>query len=136
MNHLSEVLIVATIFICIYKVIELFVHRKERINFIEKLGSMDMSKMPNANVDLNKLFGDLSNGKYWPLRLGGLVIGLGLGLLIGYLIVSCYGFNVIDSYRGDQIGTIYGACTLIFGGIGLLGAFLTERKLRKDDQNK
>lgn len=129
--NLSQVLIVAIVFASFYKIIETFAHRKERINFIEKLGTMDLSKL--NNVDLNKMFGDVNSRKYWPLRIGSLFVGLGLGLLIGYLIVCSMDFSVMPDLRDNQIANIYGASTLIFGGLGLLLSFLAEKKFRKED---
>lgn len=129
MNWLSQVLIVAVVFFFCYKMIEVFVHRKERINLVEKLGNENLAK--NSNLELGKILANSDGGKYWPLRLGGLIIGLGLGLLIGYLIIYSMGFETVCGYRGDQVGTIYGASTLLFGGIGLVAAFIIERNMRK-----
>jgi len=66
-----------------------------------------------------------------------LFVGLGLGLLAAYLICR----TTIDDYvvrNADwnwevkqTISVIYGACVLLFGGVGLLASFLVELKISK-----
>ncbi len=127
---MDQVFVVAIIFIVMYKVIELFVHRKERIILVDKIDKMDLSK--ENNLDLAKIFGN--SNKYWGLKVGLLLMGIGLGLLVGYAIVSYSGGLISsgDTWRVSRMeGLIYGASTLLFGGIGLLSAFLIERRLEK-----
>lgn len=125
---MDQVFIVAIIFIVMYKVVELFVHRKERIILVDKIDKMDLSK--ENNLDLAKIFG--GSNKYWGLKVGLLLMGVGLGLLVGYLIVLYSGLANADDWMGNQTtGVIYSASTLLFGGIGLLSAFLIERRLEK-----
>lgn len=109
----------------IYKLFELFVCKKERLMLIEKMGDKyvpDVSCMP-------KLYGRFS---FSALKLGCLLLGMGLGLLIGFIICS----SAIPGYlvqRVNQgiVSLVYGACVLIFGGIGLITAFIAELKLSK-----
>ena len=64
-----------------------------------------------------------------------LLAGMGLGLLLGYLI--CYA-TIPNYFTADRdwmyrepVSLIYGACVLGVGGIGLIVAFITELKLNK-----
>lgn len=134
MSSIWQAVIVGIVFYFVYKVIEVLARRRERNNFVEKLGSVDLSK--NSTVDYAAIFGNRDNMKYWPLRFGGLIIGMGLGLLVGYLIIYSIGFDIVDAYRGDQVGIIYGASTLLFGGIGLVTVFLIEKNIRKSDSHE
>ncbi|MEL5894049.1 DUF6249 domain-containing protein [Bacteroides sp. GD17] len=114
----------------VYKLFELFVCKRERIMLIEKMGDQpEMPKMPVA-----KLYGNFSNFSFSALKIGCLLAGMGLGLLIGYFI--CYAtipeFFTTDrwAYR-ETASLIYGACVLGFGGIGLITSFVIELKLNK-----
>lgn len=64
------------------------------------------------------------------LRLGCLLMGLGLGLLIGYFIVvgtqpEYFMENVGHTVR-ETVSIIYGASVLLGGGLGLIVAFVIE----------
>jgi hypothetical protein len=131
------ILIPAVTGICIYgfyKIIELLVRRKERIMMVDRLSDI---KSPEGMIIPN-LQDSMGGGRYMSLRAGSLLAGLGLGLLIGYIIAYCtlpenFGAvrdNVYYNYR-DMMGIAYGASTLLFGGIGLLCAFVIEMKLKK-----
>lgn len=126
--------------ICIfgfYKLIELFVRKRERIMIIERI-----SQLENVNTDkfdLSRLFGKGVNldGRYISLRIGLLLVGIGLGLLIGFFIVlSTHGYMRGDEYyeSRDMAELIYGSTTLLFGGIGLLSAFLIEHRIKSSQK--
>ena len=64
------------------------------------------------------------------LRFGCLLVGLGLGLLIGYCIVvetqpEYFMENVGHTVR-ETVSIIYGASVLLGGGLGLIVAFVIE----------
>ncbi len=129
---MENVFTVAVIFICSVKMIELFVHRKERIELVRKLDSLDLSK--ENNLDLGKIFGGDSS-RFWPIRVGSLIIGLGIGLLVGYLINYGVGNFIPDNvYYDDAVGVVYGASVLLFGGLGLLLSYFLEKKSRAKKQ--
>jgi len=124
-----------------YKIVELFVRKKERLMIIDKLSSLE--GISSEKLDFSKLFPqDTSDkGQYLALRFGSLIMGLGLGLLIGYFIGH-------DSYQNlpfnsdnevyyrlrESIGLIYGASTLLFGGLGLVTGFIIEYRIRKNSK--
>ena len=117
-----------------YKLFELFVCKKERLLIIEKMCEKFSSEMLENKIKLPSV-GNLS---FSALKFGCLLTGLGLGLLVAYLIctTTLEGYAEMSSERfnwnlRETISVIYGACVLLFGGIGLLTAFLVELKISK-----
>jgi len=136
MNDFVGAVIVGIIFLTIYRIFELFVRRDERKLIIEKLGGQ--IKLSDPNVDLNLPIFQSSNG-IWALRMSLLLIGVGIGLIVGYLFeYSAIGgdFSKFQKNWNFQrtITTIYFASVAVFGGIGLLTAyFIEKRNNRKED---
>ena len=117
------------------KLFELFVCKKERLLIIEKMGEKFTPDMLEHKLSFSSI-GKFSSS---ALKFGCLFMGLGLGLLIGYLICSTTleGYTNMGDVRlnynmRETISIIYGACILLFGGIGLLTAFLVELKINKN----
>ena len=116
-----------------YNLFELFVCKKERLAIIEKMGERFTPDMLENKINLSSV-GNLS---FSALKFGCLFMGLGLGLLMAYLICT----TTIENYATPNadwgwevrqtVSVIYGACVLLFGGIGLLSAFLVELKISK-----
>jgi len=116
-----------------YKLIELYVRKKERILIIEKLNMLD--NVNTQNINLSNLFGEerIFRNQYLALRIGMLLMGLGLGLLVGYFISQLsFGYIAEPSWDVKQtISVIYGATTLFFGGMGLITGFIVETNMKK-----
>lgn len=118
-----------------YKFVELLAHRKERLVMIDKLTDNSLV----SKDDIDRIFASKNDGsRFVALRFGALFAGIGLGLLLGFVIVQCtFGMNWVNNegsayYRvRETIGVIYGASTLVFGGIGLLISFVLEQMFRK-----
>ncbi|MCM1137760.1 MAG: hypothetical protein NC221_03495 [Duncaniella sp.] len=130
MNALSQIFIVAIIFGSIYKVIELFVRRRERMMLIEKITSESAE-----NLDLSKIANCLTpqtDNRFTALKWGAFAVGLGLGLLISSLIVSIGNTSGLWTMQNNIIG----ACVLLGGGLGLLAAFLIENSIRKSQRGE
>ena len=117
------------------KLFELFVCKKERLLIIEKMGDKFTPDMLEHKINFSSV------GKFssTALKFGCLFMGLGLGLLIGYLICSTTleGYTNLGDMRvtynmRETVSIIYAACILLFGGLGLLTAFLVELKINKD----
>ena len=117
------------------KLFELFVCKRERLLIIEKMGEKFTPDMLEHKISFSSI-GKFSSS---ALKFGCLFMGLGLGLLIGYLICS----TTLEGYTntGDVrlnynmreiISIVYGACILLFGGLSLLIAFLIELKINKN----
>lgn len=137
MNFITEPLIVFIVFAGIYAVFELIIRRRERLAIIEKMGDKLDTSMLQGKMTMMNIFG--KNYSFGALKSGCLIIGVGLGLLIGFFICT----NVIPGYlsqgdrwdNGDMIGIVYGASVLLCGGLGLIGAFIVELKIRKKGQD-
>ena len=120
--------ILAIIGTCIYRVFELFTHRKERLLIIEKMSEL-------SNVDSNfkvniDFFSKSSQGVFTSLKFALFFCGLGLGLLIGFYMMNTTAVN-LDS---DKNEILLGASTLFFGGLGLLFSFFIELYLTKKEK--
>ena len=117
-----------------YKLFELFVCKKERLLIIEKMGEKFTPEMLGNKINLSSV----GNVSFSALKFGCLFVGLGLGLLVAYLIctTTLEGYAEMSSNRfngnlRETISVIYGACVLLFGGVGLLASFLVELKISK-----
>lgn len=123
--------VMAIITVGIYKLFELYVCKQERLMLIEKMGE----KYEPEPGSLPRYRGTFS---FSALKLGCLLLGMGLGLLVGFFIcmlsVPDYLMNDEQSrwymYR-ETVGLIYGASVLLFGGLGLVGAFIAELKISR-----
>ena len=109
-----------------YKLFELFVCKKERLLIIEKMGEKFTPDMLEHKLN----FASIGSMSFSALKFGCLFIGIGLGLLTAFAIhYNCYEFFDKEWRIGT---TMYGACVLVFGGLGLLIAFLVELKINKN----
>lgn len=107
------------------KLFELFVCKKERLALIEKMGDKITPDMLQSKIS----FSSIGNLSFSALKVGCLLIGLGLGILVAFFIH----YNMMDFCDDLRIqSTLYTSCILLFGGIGLLTAFLIELKINKN----
>ena len=117
------------------KLFELFVCKKERLLIIEKMGEKFTPDMLEHKIN----FSSIGSMSFSALKFGCLLMGLGLGLLIGYLICS----TTLEGYTNtgdvrlnynmrETSSIVYGSCVLLFGGLSLLIAFLIELKINKN----
>jgi len=129
MDFISIPLVVGICVLGVYKLFELFVRKRERLNIIDKIGD----KFDPSMIDNKFSFPDKqSNITFSTLKIGCLLLGVGLGLLIGFFISYYYYGGTSDNYYvRDVVGVIYGASVLLFGGVGLLTAFIIEMKMLK-----
>ena len=92
MDFISAPLVVGMITLGIYKFFELLVCRRERLNIIEKIDPgalVDYLKNVRLGLPLNSPASNSRSGfSSWALRLGCLLAGLGLGLLVAYWTVD------------------------------------------------
>lgn len=132
MDFITAPLIVGIIAFCIYRLFELYVRRKERIMLIEKMSEGLPLPAVNPGVFLPI---PSAPTRYMALKVGCLLAGLGLGLLVAFFVTMSAlssDFN-LDHYSSRQlISSVYGASVLLFGGLGLIIAFLIEVKMTKD----
>ncbi len=136
MDFISVPLVAGMVFLAIYKVFKLFVCRRERIMLIEK-----MENLSNKDLNLSGLSLDRDSinfgGKFVALRIGGLLIGLGLGIFVGVLVAYALFPEVQHLQQSLTWGTpsmVMGGSVLFFGGLGLVISFLVELRYRKDKE--
>lgn len=122
----------------IYRIVELFVKKKERLLMIEKLGqSEDVSELLR-----NFSSPDHKRKSYTALKVALLLIGLGFGLLAGFMVSSFWQAGIPFESRmafqvRETVNIIYGASVLFFGGLGLLMAFFLEQKyIQREKKNQ
>ena len=129
----------AIVFGGIYKVIELFVHKRERLMLISKITEL-------RNFDFKGINLYSSGNKYTALRIGWLLLGVGCGFLLGFCInmwatYGDYSFRADEDfvyrYSNRVGGIVYVASVCICGGIGLLMSYRAERKAEQpEEKNK
>ena len=128
LDFLTAPTIVGIVAATIYGLFELFARRRERMALIEKLTEIKNLGSVEGKIDFT--FG--KSFSYWALRGGCLLIGLGLGIVVGYLIT----FNVSEEvYVTKMESTVFSGCILLFGGLGLLLAFILEMKYFRKQKN-
>ena len=79
---------------------------------IEK--GMDLSQLVNNN-------GNPSPLKFWVIKVGFLMIGVALGIIVGSLAA--------DSIMNEE--QAYPSMVLLFGGLALVTSYFVEKKLRE-----
>ena len=134
MDFITVPLTTGIVFLAFYKVIGLFVCRKERMAIIEKIGDkLSTSSLTNELELFN--YGGL-HISFSALKTGCLLIGIGLGMLIGLLIhIYVASMNDLGTSIGirNMIEVAYGAPVLLFGGLGLIVAFIVEMRVKKSE---
>lgn len=132
MDFISVPLVVGMITLGIYKFFELLVCRRERLNIIEKIDPgalVDYLKNVRMGLPLNSPASNSRSGfSSWALRLGCLLAGLGLGLLVAYWTVDVS----MENYYAQT--AVYGGSVLCFGGLGLVVAFVVERLIDRKER--
>ena len=137
MDFIMVPLIMGIITLGIYKLFELFACRRERMAIIEKLGD----KISAADWKGKFSLPIYNHYSFSTLKGGCLMLGIGLGLLIGFFICASaipdYLATSDLSWNARQIvGIVYGSSVLPFGGAGLITAFLIENKMNKKKEDR
>lgn len=111
---MPEIIIPLSFFASIFGIVYVFLmtRNKERLAMIEK--GMDVSL-------LHKKHGSQSPISFWVIKLGFLMIGIALGILVGSMLAN----GVMNE---DQS---YPSMILLFGGLALVSSYFVEKKLRE-----
>lgn len=71
------------------------------------------------------------------MKAGCLLVGIGLGVLVGFflnIMVVGGGLSELRHFEEERlIGAAYGASVLLFGGLGLIIAFVIETNMKKKE---
>ena len=128
MDFIMVPAIILIVCVGIYGLFELFVRKQERLKIIEKISDKFDGSAFEGKFNLPDYGYKVS---FSALKIGCMFIGIGLGLLTGFFIVH---LMEINEYR--EQGIVYGSSVLLFGGIGLIVAFLIELRLSKKNKPK
>lgn len=116
--------VVGIITLGIYKLFELFVRKKERLIIIDKIGDKLTPDILSGQIDFSTNIPKFSSS---ALKFGCLFMGLGIGILVAFAVHYNFADFVESSYQIKS--AIYGSCVLLFGGLGLIIAFIIELKI-------
>lgn len=140
LDFITVPLVVGMITLGIYKLFELFIHKKERLMLIEKLGDkLHVESLPIRFLSsLTQFNFPIVAG---ALKAGCLMLGIGAGLLVGFIIcaiaIPSYTTSSDVFWAFQQVtSVVYGASVLVFGGMGLIISFFIELKLKKQNQKQ
>ncbi len=114
-----------TFIVCagIYGLFELFVRKQERLKIIDKIGE----KLDASAFEGKFRFPGYSRRySFSALKAGSLLVGIGLGLLVGFFINMFYA-----DLNYNLQGVLYGSCVMLFGGIALVIAFMIEMRIAR-----
>ena len=133
MDFIIIPLVTAIVTLGIYKFFELLICRRERREIIGKLepGSLiDYLKLVPMGLRTGttmRIAPETAPGiPAGALKIGCLLLGLGAGLLFGFMLTRV---TEIQSYETRSI--VYGGSVLAFGGLGLIVSFIAERTLSR-----
>jgi len=139
--ELTPIIVVPTIFYFTYKALESLIRRKERMMLVEKLDLSTLHTLPSLQ-SLANVLDFMPNKRFSNLRAGMLISGIGLGLLVAWVLAITL-FPIVASYKqsmGNEFyklrnafDAIYIAAPALFGGIGLLISYMIEQKARKQE---
>lgn len=120
MEFISIPLVFGIVTLGIYKLFELFAGRRERMAIIEKLSAEQLAGgFKPLRQSVPTYF-----TSFGPLKIGCLLAGLGLGMLVG-LALRNWGY--VNHGNWGEFETVLGASVLLFGGLGLVASFFFER---------
>ena len=135
---MEQIMIACVVFTCVfflYKFLESLVRRRERIMLVEKIDSLDPSHVEALQKGMNSQGLASFAGRFTSLRFGMLLAGIGLGLIVAWVLTimlypNIASFKGTDSYRyyRDMFSVIYLAAPACFGGLALLLSYLVENK--------
>ena len=116
--------VVGIITLGIYRLFELFVRKKERLIIIDKIGDKLTPDILSGQIDFST---NIPKFSFSALKFGCLFMGLGIGMLVAFAVHYNFADFVESSYLIRS--AIYGSCVLLFGGLGLIIAFIIELKI-------
>jgi len=141
---LVPIIIVPTIVYFFYKSLESLIRRKERMMIVEKLDFSIQQALPSAEAF--NVLDSITNKRFSSLRTGSCLAGIGLGLIVAWVVVATVYPITPEQYtenhfvRGyfrdylEQFKIIYLAAPALFGGIGLIISYIIEQKVHKQEK--
>jgi hypothetical protein len=131
---LTAIFVVGFLVLGVYKLVELFARKSERMALIEKLSAIHS----DAPLKFPTVYFENQQAGLWPIRISLLLVGIGIGCTVAYIVhlIICSSYSVIneggnlpwDLRVNRLVDMVYFASISMFGGAGLFIAFLIERK--------
>ena len=96
------------------------------IIFLRRYTHEERLKALETGMKLTDLKVESSGGRFMTLRFALLLLGVGIGILCG---------GILDAFTGLKAHVGYFAMIFIFGGIGLVSAYLIETKKSQKEED-
>lgn len=133
-DFLAPAVIFIPICLSVYKTIELYAKRKERILFLEKMidkmDTVNGNVQSSFNVDINKM-----SNPFITIRWAAGLLFFGLGLIIAHLFClfsnAEYASGDRSVFNSDFVSVVYMSFVSVMMGLGFLVTFFIEMKYRK-----
>lgn len=124
---LTPIFIVGFLVLGFYKIVELFVRRRERIMIVERLENEAFNEFVR-NGEIPHISNRYARMKFGVLHLAAALLGLGLGIIISFTVLSAFYVHDPDLpwYYRDACE---GGCVLLFTGLALVISFVIEYRL-------
>lgn len=135
-DFLTPAVIFIPICLSVYKTIELYAKRKERMLFLEKMidkmDTVNGNVQSSFNVDINK-----KSNPFITIRWAAGLLFFGLGLIIAHLFCLFSNFEYASGDRSvfysnsNFVSVVYMGFVSLMMGLGFLLTFFIEMKYRK-----
>jgi hypothetical protein len=134
MNNLDVIFIVGFLVLGTYKLFELFVRKNERLAILEKLFTLSENKDLSGNIKLPNISLGSSNNSSWALRVSLLLMGIGIGCVLAFTVQYNTFGDKNDWHIQATVSMLYFSFIAVFGGAGLLIAYLIESNQAKKNK--
>ncbi|MDR2804732.1 MAG: hypothetical protein LBB85_03695, partial [Dysgonamonadaceae bacterium] len=133
---LTAIFIIGFIVLGIYKLVELFARKNERMALIEKLPAFVSENEAGNVINFPEISFVKKDYSSWALRFSLLLTGVGVGCLLAFILqyslIDFASYNLNELYERRELEhlrfILYFSGISVFGGLGLLAAYLIERK--------
>jgi hypothetical protein len=133
---MEPIFVTGIVFFFVYKIVELLVRQKERRLMVEKMTEISPEMLQQNINSMKSVQNDsLMGRKFSTLRWGALLLGVGFGWLLGwilYLSQTDY-VNTLGNWDKDHFqSSIMISTTAFCAGIALIVVYIIERKASKE----
>lgn len=132
---LTPIFVVGSIVLGLYKTIELFVRRRERMMLIEKLdGEMLNELVRNGGLPQMQAEPRKTGVRFAVLHIAAAMLGLGTGLIFNFTVLASMFYisnDVVPWYVRESCNA---GSVLLFTGLALVISFIVEYKLLRNEK--
>jgi len=135
---LTAVIVVPTVMYFVYKFLEVLIRRKERMMLVEKLETLQPDSLQICEAFSSNSGNLFPNKRFSGLRIGLLLAGIGLGLIVAWALLLAFYPTFISSTSSyvfrQMFQFIFLASPACFGGLGLIISYFIEQKVIKGER--